>query len=76
MTADYVTLDRTGDKMPLRGFGCWKVAKEDAENTIYNAIKIGYRLFDGACDYGNEVLYFVVYTHWIMEIYLTNKLFQ
>lgn len=63
MTADYVTLDRTGDKMPLRGFGCWKVAKEDAENTIYNAIKIGYRLFDGACDYGNEVLYFVVYTH-------------
>ena len=22
--------------------------------TVYNAIKIGYRLFDGACDYGNE----------------------
>ncbi|MCJ1486568.1 NAD(P)H-dependent D-xylose reductase (XR), partial [Schaereria dolodes] len=23
--------------------------------TVYNAIKSGYRLFDGACDYGNEV---------------------
>ena len=22
--------------------------------TVYDAIKIGYRLFDGACDYGNE----------------------
>lgn len=21
---------------------------------VYNAIKVGYRLFDGACDYGNE----------------------
>jgi D-xylose reductase len=21
---------------------------------VYNAIKAGYRLFDGACDYGNE----------------------
>lgn len=41
--------------MPLRGFGCWKVDKKDCEDTIYKAIKIGYRLFDGACDYGNEV---------------------
>ncbi|KAJ7823757.1 Aldo/keto reductase [Mycena leptocephala] len=24
------------------------------EDTVYNAIKAGYRLFDGACDYGNE----------------------
>lgn len=23
-------------------------------STIYNAIRVGYRLFDGACDYGNE----------------------
>ncbi|OBZ87623.1 4-dihydromethyl-trisporate dehydrogenase [Choanephora cucurbitarum] len=55
MTIDYVTLDRTGDKMPLRGFGCWKIDKKDAEDTVYQAIKVGYRLFDGACDYGNEV---------------------
>ncbi|KAI9473705.1 MAG: 4-dihydromethyltrisporate dehydrogenase [Benjaminiella poitrasii] len=55
MTVDYVALDRTNDKMPLRGFGCWKIDKKDAEDTIYKAIKTGYRLFDGACDYGNEV---------------------
>ncbi|KAI8986478.1 4-dihydromethyltrisporate dehydrogenase [Pilobolus umbonatus] len=55
MTADYLVLNRTGDKMPLRGFGVWKIDKKDAEETVYNAIKVGYRLFDGACDYGNEV---------------------
>ncbi|KAG2191108.1 hypothetical protein INT46_009032 [Mucor plumbeus] len=56
MTAQtYATLNRTGDKMPLVGFGCWKVSPEDAEGTIYNAIKSGYRLIDGAADYGNEI---------------------
>ncbi|CEG74894.1 Putative 4-dihydromethyl-trisporate dehydrogenase [Rhizopus microsporus] len=55
MTADYVVLNRTGDKMPLRGFGCWKIPKDACEETVYNAIKVGYRHFDGACDYGNEV---------------------
>jgi hypothetical protein len=31
------------------------VANESAcSKTVYNAIKTGYRLFDGACDYGNE----------------------
>ncbi|KAI9473560.1 MAG: 4-dihydromethyl-trisporate dehydrogenase [Benjaminiella poitrasii] len=47
MTADYVVLDRTGDKMSLRDFG--------AEEAVYKAIKMGYRLIDGACDYGNEL---------------------
>ncbi|OJT08165.1 hypothetical protein TRAPUB_927 [Trametes pubescens] len=42
-----VTLKRTGDKMPL-------VTKETCADTVYNAIKEGYRLFDGASDYGNE----------------------
>ncbi|KAI8875874.1 xylose reductase [Backusella circina FSU 941] len=50
----YLTLNRTGDKMPQLGFGCWKVDPQDAEQTIYNAIKAGYRLIDGAADYGNE----------------------
>ncbi|WYZ43569.1 hypothetical protein EsH8_VII_000005 [Colletotrichum jinshuiense] len=48
-----VKLD-SGQLMPLVGFGCWKVDNATCADTIYNAIKAGYRLFDGACDYGNE----------------------
>jgi len=40
--------------MPLVGFGLWKVTKSTCADTVYNAIKAGYRLFDGAGDYGNE----------------------
>ncbi|KAI0837173.1 Aldo/keto reductase [Hypoxylon sp. FL0890] len=44
----------SGHEMPQVGFGLWKVANATAADTVYNAIKVGYRLFDGACDYGNE----------------------
>ncbi|KFA65603.1 hypothetical protein S40285_04352 [Stachybotrys chlorohalonatus IBT 40285] len=44
----------SGYEMPQVGFGLWKVANETAADTVYEAIKAGYRLFDGACDYGNE----------------------
>ncbi|RLV91713.1 NADPH-dependent D-xylose reductase xyl1 [Spathaspora sp. JA1] len=44
----------SGHLMPLVGFGCWKVDNATAADQIYNAIKAGYRLFDGAEDYGNE----------------------
>jgi len=47
-------LKRTGQKMPLVGFGLWKVTKSTCADTVYNAIKTGYRLLDGAGDYGNE----------------------
>lgn len=40
--------------MPQVGFGLWKVDNATCADTVYNAIKTGYRLFDGACDYGNE----------------------
>ncbi|CAN6645342.1 NADPH-dependent aldose reductase Gre3p [Trichomonascus vanleenenianus] len=53
-TIPSVTLQPTGDKMPLVGFGAWKVPKETCADTIYNAIKSGYRLIDGAQDYDNE----------------------
>ncbi|KAK5137838.1 NAD(P)H-dependent D-xylose reductase (XR) [Meristemomyces frigidus] len=43
-----------GKEMPLVGFGLWKVDNATCADTVYNAIKSGYRLFDGACDYGNE----------------------
>jgi D-xylose reductase len=38
----------------LDSFGLWKVTKATCADTVYNAIKAGYRLFDGAGDYGNE----------------------
>ncbi|KAF2163570.1 hypothetical protein M409DRAFT_26180 [Zasmidium cellare ATCC 36951] len=44
----------SGHSMPLVGFGLWKVPAESAADTVYNAIKVGYRLFDGAHDYANE----------------------
>lgn len=40
--------------MPLVGLGLWKIPKPSCADTVYNAIKAGYRLFDGAGDYGNE----------------------
>ncbi|TVY51400.1 putative NAD(P)H-dependent D-xylose reductase xyl1, partial [Lachnellula cervina] len=43
-----------GHEMPQVGFGLWKVDNATCADTVYNAIKAGYRLFDGACDYGNE----------------------
>ncbi|KAI6120620.1 NADP-dependent oxidoreductase domain-containing protein [Pisolithus croceorrhizus] len=46
-----ISLKQTGQKMPLVGFGLWK---ETCADTVYNAIKAGYRLFDAAADYGNE----------------------
>ncbi|TFY82076.1 hypothetical protein EWM64_g1932 [Hericium alpestre] len=45
---------KSGQKMPLVGFGLWKVTKDQCADTVYNAIKSGYRLLDGAGDYGNE----------------------
>lgn len=36
-------------QMPLVGFGLWKVNNDTCADQVYNAIKTGYRLFDGAC---------------------------
>ncbi|AOA63609.1 Aldose reductase [Komagataella phaffii CBS 7435] len=43
-----------GLKLPQVGLGVWKIPNELTAETVYNAIKQGYRLFDGAEDYGNE----------------------
>ena len=54
MTSPTMKLN-SGHQMPVVGFGLWKVNNDTCADTVYNAIKTGYRLFDGACDYGNEV---------------------
>ncbi|KAJ1843933.1 hypothetical protein H4S02_002043 [Coemansia sp. RSA 2611] len=41
-------------KMPTVGTGLWKVGKDMAADHVYNAVKLGYHLFDSATDYGNE----------------------
>lgn len=35
--------------MPIVGFGLWKVNNDTCADQVYEAIKAGYRLFDGAC---------------------------
>jgi diketogulonate reductase-like aldo/keto reductase len=53
---EYATIN-TGAKIPLEGFGAMTMTAEDAgktEETVYNAIKIGYRLIDTAAAYMNE----------------------
>lgn len=37
-----------GADMPMVGFGLWKVANDVCAEQVYNAIKAGYRLLDGA----------------------------
>ena len=37
------------------GLGLWKILNNECADTVYSAIKLGYRHLDSACDYGNEV---------------------
>ncbi len=43
-----------GAMMPAVGLGLWKIDKSETASVIQQAIEIGYRHFDAACDYGNE----------------------
>lgn len=40
--------------MPMLGLGLWKMGKDVCPQAIENAVDAGYRMFDSACDYGNE----------------------
>ncbi|KAI8880515.1 xylose reductase [Backusella circina FSU 941] len=54
VSSSFITLNRTGDNMPLAGFGTARISPDDTAEVVYNAIKTGYRLIDGALLYGNE----------------------
>ena len=43
-----------GSQIPSLGLGMWKIEKSILPELVQEAIKIGYRHFDSACDYGNE----------------------
>lgn len=36
------------------GLGLWKIPKDVCSQVVQDALKVGYRCLDGACDYGNE----------------------
>jgi len=40
--------------IPKIGFGLWKIPRSLCSDTVYRAIKSGYRHLDSASDYGNE----------------------
>lgn len=52
MPAARITVENTP---PAVGLGLWKVARPDAPGLVEEAIRVGYRHIDSACDYGNEV---------------------
>lgn len=43
-----------GSQIPSLGLGMWKIEKPILPKLVQEAIRIGYRHFDCACDYGNE----------------------
>ncbi|TWT55450.1 2,5-diketo-D-gluconic acid reductase A [Thalassoglobus neptunius] len=44
----------SGAKLPKVGLGFWKIDSEAVPSIVEEAIDVGYRHFDCACDYGNE----------------------
>ncbi len=43
-----------GGRFPAVGLGAWKLPKPEAPAVVQEAVRLGYRHFDCACDYGNE----------------------
>src|SRR5688572_1623735 len=43
-----------GGRLPAVGLGLWKVPNAAAATLVSEAVRLGYRHLDSACDYGNE----------------------
>ena len=52
--ADLKTTSRNGINMPLVGFGTYQLSTEEAELSVTEALKAGYRHIDSAEGYQNE----------------------
>ncbi|MCA9414470.1 MAG: aldo/keto reductase, partial [Candidatus Omnitrophica bacterium] len=44
----------SGRQLPTVGLGLWKIGRQSAADVVEQAIEIGYRHLDSACDYANE----------------------
>ena len=53
--ASRAVLLNSGYEMPVIGLGTWTLNDEEAENSVYSALKSGMRLIDTARYYDNEV---------------------
>ena len=51
----HTVLLNSGYRMPIIGLGTWTLSDDEAENSVYHALKSGMRLIDTARYYGNEV---------------------
>lgn len=49
-----IQLSPSGSRMFLTGFGTWRLRSPELEPAIREAIRVGYRHFDGAAVYENE----------------------
>ena len=70
-----------GYEMPIIGLGTWMLDDEAAENSVYHALKDGYRLIDTARYYGNATGIYNAVTQAIdegivtrEEIFITTKI--
>ncbi len=43
-----------GVQMPVLGFGVFQMSNEEAEQSVFDALQVGYRLIDTAASYRNE----------------------
>ena len=46
---------KSGRTVPSIGLGLWKIDQAETADMVQSAIDCGYRHFDSACDYGNEI---------------------
>ena len=49
-----ISIANQSTSLPSVGLGLWKIANADAASLVQQAISVGYRHLDSACDYGNE----------------------
>lgn len=51
---DKTVVLNSGYEMPILGIGCFRLSQQQAEDSVYWALRDGYRLIDTAKIYGNE----------------------